>query len=323
MKSFPHFQFCLLLAISFTNTMAQTSSDFETVNITTNTLVALSFIDGNKGWAADDAGVLRYTANAGESWSTIATGNNFLKLDFIDDLNGFALTAEAAYKTTNGGNLWSQLTMPGSVGTTLYFFDSNSGFISGEEVIYRTANGGESWSTISTEGVSFVDFYFTSTTTGVAAAYDDQYQSLWRTTNGGVSWTNVFSQEKIYFNTVWFSDETTGFAAGYYSNAGRGKLPVIYRSADGGLTWKKVYRNNDPGNLKGQELIDIRFKNELEGIALATYSENAITHDGGLTWSLTYNDEEDIIPSCGIYKTLGGVHDLFIAGKNGYVTKWE
>ena len=323
MKSALHLFFFSVLITCSILSQAQTSADFETESITTNTLVALSFINENEGWVIDEAGILRYTSNGGASWSIVATGYNFLKLHFTDDLTGFALTAEAAYKTTNGGNLWSQLTMPGSVGTTLYFFDNNSGFISGEEVIYKTANGGASWSTISTEGVSFVDFYFTSTTTGVAAAYDDQYQSLWRTTNGGVSWSNVFSQEKIYFNTVWFSDETTGFAAGYYSNAGRGKLPVIYRSADGGLTWEKVCRNNDPGNLKGQELIDIRFKNELEGIALATYSENAITHDGGLTWSLTYNDEEDIIPSCGIYKTLGGVHDLFIAGKNGYVTKWE
>jgi photosystem II stability/assembly factor-like uncharacterized protein len=315
--------FFLVLMNRINVTEAQTSADFETNSISTNTLVALSFINENEGWVTDETGILSHTSDAGATWSVVATGYHFLKLNFTDPLTGFAMTAEAAYKTTNGGSTWSQLIVPGSVGTTLYFLDSNTGFISGEEEIYKTANGGAIWSTISTEGVSFVDIYFTSSTVGIAAAYDDQYQSLWRTTNGGESWTNVFSQEKIFFNTVWFTDESTGFAAGYYSNAGSGKFPVIFRSVDGGLTWQKVYRNNQPGNFKGQELIDIRFKNELQGIALASYSENAITNDGGLTWLLTYNDEEDIIPSYGIYKTLGGVGELYIAGKRGYITKWK
>lgn len=100
-------------------------------------------------------------------------------------------------------------------------------------------------------------------------------------------------------------------------------MPVINHTSDGGLTWQNVYTNWHPGDLKGQALIDIRCRIELEGIALAAYSENVITSDGGTTWNLTYNDEEDIIPSFGIYKTLDGLNDLYITGKKGDVTKWK
>jgi photosystem II stability/assembly factor-like uncharacterized protein len=312
-----------LLAITINISSAQTSADFETDSITTETLVASSFINSNEGWIADDAGTLWHTTNAGQSWSPVSTEKVFLKLDFTDAHHGYGITIDAVYKTADGGNTWSALNLPGNVGSAICFLDNNNGFVSGQEVIYKTSDGGTSWLTVSTEGVSFVDYYFLNASTGMAAAFDeDSYRSLWRTTDGGLSRSNVYAKENYFINSVWFTDENNGWAAGYYAKSGKGKLPVLNHTTDGGLTWQNAYINLHPGDLKGQALIDIRFKNGLEGIALATYSENVITSDGGATWHLTY-DDEDLIPSFGIYNLLDGFKEIYLAGKNGYVTKWK
>ncbi len=244
-------------------------------------------------------------------------------MEFTDALTGYGITSDAAYKSTNGGNTWSALSLPDTVGGAIYFHDNNNGFISGIGEIYKTGNGGATWTTVATEGVSFLDYYFVNVSTGIAAAYADSYRCIWRTTDGGLTWSNVYHEQNYFINSVWFTDENSGWAAGYYEKNGKGKLPVIIHTSDGGLTWQNVYINLHPGDLKGQALIHIRFRSELEGIALASYSENVITSDGGETWNLTYNDEEDIIPSYGNYKTLAGFNTLYLAGKRGYVTKWK
>lgn len=314
----------LILVAGATNSIAQLSADFETTNITTNTLVASSFISDDEGWMADDGGNLWHTSNAGNSWSSITTEKYFLKLDFTDALHGFALTVDAAFKTIDGGNNWTALYMPGNVGSTLYFFDNNTGLISGNGVIYKTADGGSNWSSVSTEGISFIDFYFVNSSTGIGAAYDEEnYECLWRTTDGGATWSNVYHEKNYFITSVWFTDENNGWAAGYYTEMGRGQLPIINHTSDGGATWENVYFNDHPGDIIGEALIDIRFKNSLEGVAIASYSENVITSDGGVTWNLTYDENEDLIPSYGIYQALGGYSDIYLTGRKGNVTKWK
>lgn len=322
MKSLYLFPAILLFA-SVRSGWSQVPEDFETEIITNNTIVASSFINNEEGWLADEAGVVWHTSNGGGSWSTIATEKHFLKMDFVDASVGYGITADKAFKTTNGGSAWFGLAMPGIVGSALYFLDASTGFISGIDVIYKTTNGGDSWSTISTEGASFVDFYFTSSSIAVAAAFDhDTHKCIWRTTSGGSSWSYVFDQENYFINSVWFTDANTGWAAGHYNMTGEGKLPVIIKTTDGGMTWENIYMNESPGDLRGESLLDIRFKNEEEGIAISSYSENVITSDGGATWNKTYSLQGSIIPSYGIYKTLDGYSDMFMAGRKGFVTKW-
>jgi hypothetical protein len=64
---------------------------------------------------------------------------------------------------------------------------------------------------------------------------------------------------------------------------------VINRTLDAGLTWENIYINRNPGEISGQQFIDVRFKNEKEGFALAGYSENVMTTDDGATRFLTYD----------------------------------
>jgi len=302
----------LVIAISLTllsfSSRAQIFPDFETDSITTSTLVASSYISSSEGWMADEAGVVWHTTDAAESWSPVCDGIYLREMDFKSALVGYGISSAAAYKTINGGISWSQLLLPGAVGSALYFLDEFTGFISGYGVIYKTTDGGSSWTTISIEGISIVDYFFFNDAVGIAVANDDDsFQTIWRTTDGGATWSSVYGQEKYFFHSVWFTSETAGFAAGYYAKTGRGKFPVIHRTDDGGLMWQNVYMNRDPGDRRGEEFFEIRFSNQLEGFALASYSESVSTLDGGLTWHFTRDEEgNEVIPDWGVYKTLGG-----------------
>ena len=147
---------------------------------------------------------------------------------------------------------------------------------------------------------------------------------VWRTTNGGNTWSSVYEEEKYHFNSVWFKDENTGWAAGYYHLTNGCKLPVINRTIDGGLTWQSVYTDDNPGDINGEQFIDIRFKNELEGFAVATYSQSVYTTDGGQTWHFTRDESNtEFIADWGIYKALDGFSELYLVGRKGCVTKWK
>ena len=314
----------LLATLLIVSQCAHAQITFQNSSITASTLMASSFISDNEGWLADNNDKLWHTANAGLTWDSTSIENTFLKLDFIDALNGFALSSSAAYKTTDGGHTWSQPSLPGGIGKGLYFFDIQTGFISSYKQVYKTTDGGITWTTISTDETSFVDFYFVNSSTGIAAANDDESsKSIWRTTDGGLTWSNVYNRPKYIVNSICFTNENIGFAVGCYDQIGEGCEPEILETTDGGLTWKEVYRN--PEIIRpGESLIDIRFGNSQEGVAISNYSESVYTIDGGSTWYRFYEDETVGLPSLQpLYKTIGGHSDLYIAGQLGYVVKWK
>ncbi len=316
--------FISILLVNLISSKAQT--DWQVLNQTTtmSTFVASSFINDNEGWLADDKAILCHTKDGGQTWDTTSTNNYFLKLDFINAFNGFAIAGDAFQKTTDGGHTWQSLNMPGSIGDAIYFWDSNTGFVNGSQVIYKTTDGGTTWQTVSTDKVSFVDFDFINESVGIAAAYDDDSSKcIWRTTDGGITWNNVFRGENYLINSVSFKNDNNGWAVGYYEQTGLWNEPVILHSADGGITWQVSYLNIHPGG-KGDLLLDIRFMDELNGIAIANFSESVITSDGGLNWNLTENNKTIGLPDlAGVYKTLAGFNVIYIAGKFGYVVKWK
>ncbi|MCY7409384.1 MAG: hypothetical protein LH473_03865, partial [Chitinophagales bacterium] len=230
----------------------------------------------------------------------------------------------AAYQTADGGHTWNILVMPGKTGASLYFQDKATGFISGYQAIYKTTDGGITWETIAIDKIYYHDYFFISATNGVAVANDhDQNRAIWITTDGGSNWKNVFNEANYYIHSVWFTTESTGWAAGYYDLDGVNHEPVILESTDGGLTWKDIYHNTDVSG-EGEELLDIRFKNEKEGFAISNLADDVFTTDGGLNWTRTYDSKTFGLPEYGgIYSTLGGLNEMYITGSEGYLVKWK
>jgi len=86
------------------------------------------------------------------------------------------------------------------------------------------------------------DFFFIDETRGLAVGNKgsaaDTYPVIMLTTDGGGDWTEVDAGYEIgTLNSVTFTDEVTGYAAG---QDWEGSIPVILRTGDGGQTWKEV-----------------------------------------------------------------------------------
>jgi photosystem II stability/assembly factor-like uncharacterized protein len=309
----------ILLVFSFDST----AQVLENKSITNTTLTCSSFVSDNEGFAAGENGMLFRTGNGGITWDSIASAKKFIRLEFADVLVGYALGENAAYKTIDGGFNWTTLTLPGYIGKAIWFQSSTTGFISGYQMIFKTTDGGQSWTTVYTEDVSFLDFYFMNESSGVATAHDGANRCLWRTNDGGESWINVFDEQNYFMNTVWFTDELTGFAAGYFDQIGLGKEPAILKTADGGLTWTEKFRYKDITG-RGEAFTEIRFKNSLNGYAISRHNYDAFTVDGGETWQLMSDSQElSETPVYGLYKSLDGVNDLYLIGRDGTVTVWK
>jgi photosystem II stability/assembly factor-like uncharacterized protein len=313
------------LFVAFANTINAQTDWQVLLDSSSNNFIATSFISDNEGWLMDDQSVLIHTSNGGEKWDTTFKGTQFSKIDFIDQLNGFALLSySAAYKTIDGGHSWVSLELPGKIGASIYFQNKNIGFISGKQAIYKTADGGATWKTIALEKIYFHDYYFINETFGIVATNDhDGYRSIWKTKDGGDTWNNVFNQTDYYIHSVLFINESIGWAVGYFDLHGVKHEPTILQTTDAGETWKVVYHNADLVG-EGQELLDIHFKNEKEGIAISNLADNVFTTDGGTTWNRTYDSETlDLPPYGGIYSTLDGFDVMFIGGSDGHLVKWK
>lgn len=312
----------ILFALLFSITNCNAQADIESSNISSNTLVSSSFINDQEGWVVDNTGAILHTTDSAKTWNSISSGNYFSKLDFVDLLMGYAISTDAAFKTTDGGSTWTTLSIPGNIGKSIYFLDSENGFVCGKNLIYKTTDGGSTWETITTGASTFLDFFFVNSTTGIAAAAGDS-TTIWRTTDGGNTWSGVFGEENNAITSVWFTDEHSGFAAGYYNQIGAAKEPVILRTIDGGETWSIVYLNHDVLG-EGEWFTDIRFKNQKDGFAISSFSESAFTTDGGITWSRTYENKDFDFPKfAGIFLTLAGNSKIYITGEDGYVVKWK
>jgi photosystem II stability/assembly factor-like uncharacterized protein len=300
------------------------AQEFENSKLTSQTFMAAFFLSENEGWLADNNGKLWHTTNAAQTWDSVTVSKNFVQLQFISSENGFALASGAAYKTTNGGLAWSELSLPeNSTPKAICFLDGSTGYISSFEKIFKTADGGASWIVAKIEGVNILDFHFTGSSMGIAVGYDyNENRCIWRTTDNGATWKSVFNEENHFLNAVYFVNENSGFAAGYYDRAGM-KEPVILSTTDGGATWQKNYRYTAISS-DGETFTDIRFKNEQEGYALSVHNYDVFTRDGGQSWQLVNDtDELSATPVFGLYQSLAGTGPLYLIGDKGTVSKWE
>ncbi len=313
---------CLLLLLACVS--IATGQSLEIKNAPNILNISSCFISDSEGWLAGSNGKIYHTSSGGNKWDSTDVDQAFLQLDFTSPELGYALTENTLYKTIDGGNTWLSLELPGNPEPALYFPDNLNGLVSGAGRLFKTSNGGETWTTILTEGISFLDYFFISPSVVVAvAASMKDYQCIWKSIDCGMTWKNVFNEKGYCPKAIFFINKKVGWAAGYYDDAGLGKVPVIVNTTDGGETWSERYRNEDISGY-GEPLIDIRFKNELEGYALSRHNYDVFTTDGGQTWQLMSDSQElSETPVYGLFRMLDGVSDLYLIGESGTVAVWK
>jgi photosystem II stability/assembly factor-like uncharacterized protein len=186
------------------------------------------------------------TTDGGFSWVIKATYSEnewYSCLYFLNPSTGIA-AGNKLRRTTDAGNSWIEQTLPIYINIgCVNFIDNYTGFACGGDMNYlvsriiKTTNGGIIWINLS-NAPNFMFPYtairFINGLTGFAT-----YGGLIvKTTNGGLNWS--FYNQNMSFNiqSIWFTNENTGFICGYNFESYLGN---IYKTTNCGSNWNLQY----------------------------------------------------------------------------------
>ncbi len=271
--------------------------------------------------AATDSEMVDVTINDA-NWKVVKQGagidKNLRAVYFVDSLTGWAAgEGGAVYRTTDGGRDWK----PVSIGSTaeiyfIRFIDWNRGWMlgkwreragqesEGENILFITTNGGRAWAQRTLPNVT--SLHFIDAWTGWAVGKNS---TMLKTTDGGMEWSPVGDVEGLVglptgspsyslgFSDITFTDPQHGWLIANYYGRGRSDIGGVFRTWDGGATWRRVILNiqtkSDSGPLIPGALHSAHFTDANTGsITGEMYDGNnryffaLHTRDGGKTWNL-------------------------------------
>ena len=108
--------------------------------------------------------------------------------------------------------------------------------------------------------------------------------------------TFVFGDEFIKGQNIFaldFTDQMNGNAIGGYNTGDGDKvMDLVYKTSDGGYSWKLVFEQvgNPPFNFN-----QLKFRDENYGIAVGGWGKFLLTEDGGDTWDYMKPPDEDFL----------------------------
>jgi len=178
------------------------------------------FYNNFVGWIAGDKGVLK-TTNNGLNWEVCLSYDWMYSVYFVDQNTGWAGGRFGKLiKTTDGGNTWTD--QQGGTGATYYsikFSDENNGWAVGDyNTIIRTTNGGATWirqsSGIQSNSLKLSEIQIA--VDDANTAYISTYENhILKTTNAGQDWYKSTLPGYSSYNSIFFSSENIGYAAGF------------------------------------------------------------------------------------------------------------
>lgn len=295
------------------------------------------------GWVAagahGKAGMIINTQDGGANW-TVQLGDPesndpaFQDLRFIDAHHGWALqyasSAEFKLLHTSNGQDWSQVgSLDRGWGILDYEFISPQVglYIDGNDNVsrlMRTSDGGRTWkevykcdATIQAEGLtqnvacSLKTLHFPTPRVGYAmggAHGAKRTLFLAKTEDGGESWKlsavpDVGGDAEVYMRQAAFF---TGEATGVVSLSDK----RIYRTSDGGQSWKGVV--GTPGPV-------IRFADPAVGWSFPSYRTLSYTTDGGNRWTT----REVAFPAAVTAFSIPRRDRAFVVGDHGMVYRYR
>ena len=216
-------------------------------------------------------------------------------------------------KTTNAGETWIHLVSGTPRGlAAVYFSSETTGYVTGEQgVILKTTDGGVTWQVTETgiAGDQVAVGFLNSTVrfAGEAGPY------LLSTSDTGVTW-NMRSSGIGWITDFCFPDAYTGYFVGGSSGG------EIYKTTDGGATWRSKTPTQRPSYLTSVFFID-----QNTGFAVRDAGTILRTADGGDTWmqmnTIQYSCRSVYFPyaSNGYIACLAGI---ILKTNNGGIT-WK
>jgi photosystem II stability/assembly factor-like uncharacterized protein len=176
-----------------------------------------------------------------------------------DAMHGWALDKNSVLKTSDGGVSWINLTPNGAIVTPA----TQAEFL----------NAQDAWFTMPNEHANTVTMFYTTT--------------------GGTTWnqSSIYEASPLGIALTFINNQIGWFEVSP-GGPGAGSEPVdIFRTTNGGMTWKKIASSSDPqsGLPTGGDKSGLSFTDAQTGWATGTVASNApwlyVTHNGGITWS--------------------------------------
>jgi photosystem II stability/assembly factor-like uncharacterized protein len=252
--------------------------------------------------------VILFISSTKAQWTLLPffTEKSLNSVFFTDANNGYIVgDSGLIYKTIDGGLNWfPQVSGTGNMLKSVYFPTPNIGYAVGIwGTILKTLDAGETWSPqYSGNNYNIVSVHFTDAYNGCAVGWDTYNGvSIITTNNGGSSWTShVQVGNLLSLNSVFFTNQNTGFATGPMANS-------FIKTTDGGTTWNLV--TPFPGSF----LKDVFFPTIDTGYVLGagTYK----TTNGGQTWTVANSSNGGLA----MYFTNSNIG--YVAGAHGIITK--
>lgn len=297
-----------VLSVSFNNSettierfLKITDSSFSKKNFDFSTFGKIDFINDQTGVLFANGGIYK-TTDSGDNWNKIyeslfiSTEDPFSVYDqnhiwvARNDEKDLAITS-------NGGESWSEVdALPTDFEIQeIHFISLDRVFIAakngltGKGHIFATDNGGNTWTQTHVSQVSLykAEVYYKSGNT--AYLLDSWNNMLLKTMDGGATWSEGPPQLNLSTASaaLSFVDANKGWA--YNVARIEGSTPGIYKTNNGGESWQILFEPNLPH--LDETIVDIHFKNELEGIAITSNGGYMLTVDGGVHWQLYYLKE--------------------------------
>ncbi|MDM7926814.1 MAG: YCF48-related protein [bacterium] len=249
----------------------------------TGILKRVTFIDGQRGWAAgtfrgtdpitggaDHRSALYATSDGGRTWQRKFNHEldiTMTDVEFTDALNGWAVgfitnSGEEGgnlFHTTDGGATWERLDQGGFSQNfwDVDFLDADRGVITGTfypaawgPPVLRTMDGGRTWETVRMEmhdgeGLFGVAVFANR----LLAVGDNDYRvRSGRPWEASASPEDLFSQDYLNvhyrFEDIFFADASNGWVVGSRSYGPDIWGQVIFHTGDGGRTWEKQFERS-------------------------------------------------------------------------------
>lgn len=230
----------------------------------------VKFADELNGWVLDwQSPSIWHTEDGGKTWLRHVFPGPAFKFFLQRNVSWVVSQSQdgrtnVIQKSSNAGKSWEQIEVPHTIADPLgdmeiedlFVVNEQSGWLSNFRGIYRTDDGGTNWREQRLPGkVRIAKFFFVDDHNGWAVGWkqlrkaaDEAEAVLLHTTDGGDAWQQVNVGEKqTSFEQVFFKDLQNGWLV---ARETREDFSIdsasMYRTRDGGKSWKKVLSVKSP-----------------------------------------------------------------------------
>lgn len=280
-----------IIATGYSNKLFRSEDGGEhwTEERTPITIANMVFTDSLQGWGVGDPGASYVKTNdGGKSWTETpldpsAVGSTNYTLYGISRTPSGSIWAagDLGIIYRSGSDVDAPWRGPGTTAIdilSVWFTSDLNGWAAGlKGTLLRTSDGGKRWNRFYDNVLvpTFDNLFFADSLYGWHRALGFNDIRLMATTDGGNEWKSIFTDSTLRLNLIRFLNRTRGFAVA--ADAGS---PALYRTDDGGRTWKYDLQFSTT-----EQPVGMRFLDEHQGWIVGSRGLFLHTVDGGENWT--------------------------------------